>query len=221
MNKPDVRVMCPNCRGISFKVPVGEYAVCELCKYRWLPENAFTKDWFFNQKMQEYANLIYRSMWNISGIQRNLGELDKERGIDIKLTLESGLTIDIQEKFRRNHYIKFWQFTIEYKNDPRKNEPGEFYKLAANYYFYSYSNIKENGFKYWWLIDLNRFKNSYNDGILMNDDILQNGEHGKANALCFDFNNQYLKDCYFRDSQHIKPIQGELWDSANSQSPTK
>ena len=166
--------------------------------------------------MQKYADFIYRSIWNVSNIQRNLGEIDKERGIDTKLILESGLTIDIQEKFRRNHYIKFWEFTVEYKNDPVKDEPGEFYKLAANYYFYSYANLNENDFEYWWVIDLNKFKNLYNEYILKYDDILQNGEHGKANALCFNFDNPTLQGCYFRDSNYY-PIQGELWDFASNQ----
>lgn len=193
-----MRVTCPRCKGISFKTPVGERAQCPLCKYIWLPDIPFNNDWIFNQNMQGCADSIYKGLWVLQGIERNLGALDKERSIDVKLTLESGLTIDIQEKFRRAHYKEYWQFTVEYKNNPITNEPGEFYKLAANYYFYGYVNKKEDSFTDWWLIDLNVFKNLYADGTILHNYILQNEKRSNASALCFNFKNPELQRCFLR-----------------------
>ena len=147
----------------------------------------YNEDTEFNLRMQPFADAIYRRIWRLEGIKRNLGKLDKDRGIDVILMGKSGLTNALQEKFRRYKYRTYQQFTIEYKNNPLTNEPGEFYKLAANYYFYGYSKEDGMGFYQWWIVNLNKFKDAYEKGSIRPDEIMENKKHGHASFLCFNF----------------------------------
>jgi len=194
---PTVRVNCPNgCCG--FKVAVGKSATCPICKRTWIPDIPFSKDWAFNERLQSIADAVYSNIWQVKQIQRNLGSLDKDRGIDVHLQLVSGLTFDIQEKFRRAEARHYWQFTVEYKNNPVTGEPGEFYKLAANYYFYAYVNKLENCFTDWFIVDLNSFKEAYNSGLLKEDELRENTLRSKASFLCFNWSE--MSPFIFRES---------------------
>lgn len=187
--RPTVRTTCPRCQQISFRVEIGILATCPVCKFQFMPSEPYAEDTIFNWSQQPHANEIYKRLWNITDadIKRNLGALDKERGIDVNLTLPSGLPLGIQEKFRRADCRHFWQFTVEYKNNPATDEPGEFYKLAANYYFYSYVSQDESRFTDWWLVDLNRFKQLFTTGELKPDDTVPNKRRSNASFLCFDW----------------------------------
>lgn len=147
----------------------------------------YEEDTEFNLKMQPSADEIYRHIWPFCGIERDLGPLDKDRGIDVILTSLTGLKISFQEKFRRNKYLRYQQFTIEFKNNPETDELGELFKLAANYYFYAYANPKETCFCQWKIVDLNKFKEAYENGELIPDEIGQNKKRSRANFLCFDW----------------------------------
>jgi len=198
---PQIRVTCPKCKRISFLVDCGVIPECELCHWKWKPDNPFWLDWKFNIDHQKAADNIYKQIWNIESIERELGDLDRERGIDVKLNLINGLTIEIQEKFRRPEYRHYWQFTVEYQNNPDMNEPGEFHHLSANYYFYGYSNGK-SGFSDWWIIDLNKFKDDYNNHLLFEDGIKNNYERSNASFLYFSWQKREIIKTIFRCSDN-------------------
>lgn len=195
-SEPKLRVTCPRCWQWSGTVGLDDKAVCPLCHYSWLPTSSFKNDWNFSKRLQPLADNIYTLVWGENTkIYRDLGALDKERGIDVHLELESGLTLDIQEKFRRAQYRHFMEFTLEYKNNPDTDELGEFYHLGANYYFYSYVSQDENSFTDWWIVDLNKFKEGYSCHLIKEDKILENKEHSRATALVFKWSKlvPYMK----------------------------
>lgn len=200
-NEPTLRVNCPRCR-TSFLAQMNTIAICPTCKYNWRPHNAFMDDWNFNKALQPAADSLYSSLWELNTIHRNLGNLDKERGIDVRLELVSGLTLDIQEKYRRADYRRFWEFTVEYQNNPRTGERGEFYKLCANYYFYAYVSEDNRYFTDWWIVDLNQFKDAYSKGVLKYDSILENKARSHATALCFKWGN--IEPYIFTSSASLK-----------------
>lgn len=206
--KPTIRTTCPRCKRSSFKVEIGILAICPVCKHRFMPTEPYAEDTMFNRRHHEDANKVYNLVWAEPDTKRDLGALDKDRGIDVKLTLKSGLTLDIQEKFRRAEYRDFWQFTIEYKNNPRTDEPGEFFKLAANYYFYSYVSQDESEFTDWWIVDLNRFKQAFTTGEIVPDEIVPNKERSNASFMCFDW-------------EHIENINGMIFRCEHEPPPRR
>lgn len=149
---------------------------------------AYKEDTEFNLRMQPWADKIYRYLWGDSAkIQRELGDLDRQRAIDTIVIPPEGLPISLQEKARRREYFWYYQFTVEYMNNPRRGEKGEFFKLAANYYFYGYAKVDEKGFFWWRVVDLNSFKKYYHEGRLEPDEIKQNKRRSNASFLCFDW----------------------------------
>jgi hypothetical protein len=190
LNNPTVRDTCPKCGHFSIKILIGEMGLCPGCGFKWWPQIPFAIDTIFNHKCQPYIDNIYRNIWKVSNIERNLGFLDRDRGIDCRIITDTGLTLDIQEKVRRPHYRHFWQFTIEYKNNPITNDPGEFYHLAANYYFYSYAESEHGGtITDWWLIDLNKFKDYYNQNLLKELPHGKNNQRSHATFKIFNLND--------------------------------
>ncbi|KKL77828.1 hypothetical protein LCGC14_2031020, partial [marine sediment metagenome] len=130
---------------------------------------------------------VFRELWPVNKIYRKLGALDKDRGIDVRLELVSGLTFEIQEKYRRRRYRRYWQFTVEYKNNPRTDLPGEFFHLSANYCFYAYANQAEADFTDWWIIDLNKFKEAYSKGLVRETEKIDNLYRSHASYLAFNW----------------------------------
>lgn len=190
LNKPTVRDTCPKCGRFSIKIEIGNKGICPGCGFMWWPQIPYALDTIFNHNCQPYADAIYKKLWNVTEIERELGALDKDRGIDCRIILNNGLTLDIQEKFRRPHQRKYWQFTIEYKNNPQTNEPGEFYHLAANYYFYSYTFSPNGGiFTDWWIICLNKFKDYYNRNLLKEALGGRNTKRSHTTFKCFNFDD--------------------------------
>jgi len=80
--------------------------------------------------------------------------------IDTVLTFNDGTVITLQEKSRRNFYYDRYGeiFTFEYYNDPRVKEEGEWFKLAAQLYFYGFVNAGENGYYKFWLLDVAKLR---------------------------------------------------------------
>lgn len=196
---------CPKCNRYVGYFEIGKLAVCILCGHKWELSTPWAIDVIFNRKCQKFADDIYHHIWNCNTVMRNLGALDKDRAIDVRLELSTGLPLDIQEKFRRPKYRHYWQFTTEYKNNPQNNEPGEFYKLSANYYFYSYSfdDIGKSGFTDWWLLDINKFKDMYQEGILIPDETRVNKIRSHASFLCFSWDKLERLDGIIKSQNHL------------------
>ena len=123
----------------------------------------------FEEKMTPYIDNIYVDVFGVKkdNIIRSKRDnyqddraliLDKDFGVDTVLTLNNGTNITIQEKTRKFYYSKYNDFTFEYYNDPRIKDPGEWFKLAAQLYFFGYANQDENGYYKYWLIDIFRLR---------------------------------------------------------------
>ena len=86
--------------------------------------------------------------------------LDRDFAIDKVLRLPGGETFTVQEKVRRNRFVRYMDFTQEYKNgaDTPNEEPGEWFKLSAQLYFYGWANATDDGIKEWAIIDVVQYK---------------------------------------------------------------
>ena len=114
------------------------------------------KEKVFEEKMQPYIdNIYYNCFNNIKKIERSNREtnnnnrtmfLDKELGLDTIITLSNGSILTLQEKTLQYSKKHFQQFTFEYYNDPKTKEVGEWFKLAAQFYFFGYANKEKNGY---------------------------------------------------------------------------
>jgi len=120
----------------------------------------------FRKHMRPYAIAIYRQLWpgcDVADLRADgckVHILDKEFGIDALVNMRSGQWISLQEKYRENMFLAFGDFTQEYKNaDGTPYEaPGEWFKLAAQLYFYGWANADATGFAKWLLMDIPRYK---------------------------------------------------------------
>jgi len=95
--------------------------------------------------------------------------LDQAFAVDAKIILPSGGFLTLQEKYRNNDYLvcqrlqvqpPYPDFTQEYMNGAgtRHESLGEWFKLAAQLYFYGWENSDQSGFEKWVLLDVAKYK---------------------------------------------------------------
>jgi len=123
---------------------------------------SFDADWRRQQeiRMRPYADIIYQSVWgNNIVIQRCDGDssdtaiLDRCLGIDVQIRFPCGMVLLGQEKFLSNRYRHWSSVTVEYEQNQWTHEPGNWYKLACQFYMVVYINDLENGFDPWIILD--------------------------------------------------------------------
>lgn len=120
----------------------------------------------FQKKMQPAALKIYQTIFPDCKLQELKAEdggvhpLDQHFAIDRVITLSSGVTFSLQEKYRQNYYLRFMDFTQEYKNahGTTNETKGEWFKLYAQLYFYGWANKEETAFEKWILMDITKYK---------------------------------------------------------------
>lgn len=123
----------------------------------------------FEEKMTPFINDEYRKIFgeHLVEIYRNSREtcddkrlmfMDMELAIDTHLKFKNGSILTLQEKTRRNYYIKYNDFTFEYYNDPNTKEIGEWFKLASQLYFYGFANKQENGYEKYYILDVAKLR---------------------------------------------------------------
>lgn len=153
----------------------------------------------FRLKMRPHAEKIYQGIFPNSRIEDLRGEgvkvhiLDKEFAIDTLWHLPSGQWISIQEKYRNNDYFvkpylqtkpPYPDFTQEYKNacGTQHENNGEWFKLAAQLYFYGWANAQQTGFAHWIILNVARYKGLVEKrGGLHKIGVLKNNKkHGSA-----------------------------------------
>lgn len=78
------------------------------------------------------------------------GRLDRELGIDVILSWPNGMRACLQEKIL---LTTFDTATVEYMNDPRTGEKGDWFHLMPNYYLVAYSQKASLEFRRWVLLD--------------------------------------------------------------------
>lgn len=75
---------------------------------------------------------------------------DYELGIDVIFEFENGMKSTLQEKF----LFKGWKtVTVEYMQNPLRNEEGDWFNLKAQYYFVGYDRIGALEFQDWILLN--------------------------------------------------------------------
>ena len=82
--------------------------------------------------------------------------LDTEFHIDLKITLKNNSQVTGQEKALSHEFYKFRTFTMEFYQNWRTKEPGEFFKIASQFYLHGYSDKTGFEFAEWKIIDLFR-----------------------------------------------------------------
>jgi hypothetical protein len=165
--------------------------------------------------MEPLADELYRKIWGplrrLERLSHNregaCHPLDREWAIDAVLQTEGGLIVTIQDKFREyEYYRRYNQFTLEYENNPATHEQGEFYHLAANYYFYGFAAQDKASFISWKVIDLNRFKELYRIGAIREDGVGRNIDKSHATFKIFNWNGLRENGLLFRDSEWWLPF---------------
>jgi hypothetical protein len=116
----------------------------------------FNNNWRRKQelKMRPYADIIYRQVFgNDIEIQRFEREdnktLDIVFAIDVQIRLKNGQILLGQEKYLSHKYANFKSLTVEYEQNPLTHEQGDWFKIAAQFYFTGYITEKEDGFNPW------------------------------------------------------------------------
>ena len=160
----------------------------------------------FQEKMTDYAVEIYEKVFPECIVEYldngdKAHDLDKYFGIDGLIRYPDGNFITFQEKFRENEYLKYEDFTQEYKN--AEGTPfirdGEWFNLAAQVYFYGWANADNTGFEKWAIFDIVKYKiliNKYG-GINKVGKKQSNKKHGAASFYCIPIKN--LRSCFISD----------------------
>jgi len=153
----------------------------------------------FRLKMRPHAVAIYNQLFpkcRIDDLRENglrVHILDKEFGIDTLATMQSGQWVSIQEKYRTYDYLTkphlqidppTPDFTKEYKNAEGTpfEQPGEWFKLGAQLYFYGWANESQTAFAKWVLLDIAKYKLhvEQSGGLATLGRLMKNNKHGKA-----------------------------------------
>ena len=82
--------------------------------------------------------------------------LDKEHSIDMRVRMHNGSHLLGQEKALSNKFWKFRTFTIEFWQNRFTQEPGEFFKIASQFYLHGYSDETGVSFVEWKVLDVLR-----------------------------------------------------------------
>jgi hypothetical protein len=118
-----------------------------------------------SRPLQPTANQLYRDIFTHAGLALLPGDeevltsgeefsagYDKQLGIDIFLRFESGMQATLQEKFLKTG-DRFTTVTVEYYQNWRTQEPGDWFKMRCDYYFVGYHQRGIQQFDKWILLD--------------------------------------------------------------------
>lgn len=106
--------------------------------------------------MRPIVNRVYDYVWPGCAYQRfdkSESVLDIKYGIDVKVTLPNGMALFGQEKVLRADYRHYETVTVEYYNVPKNKIPGDWFHLAAQFYFCGYANVAKTTITPWVLLD--------------------------------------------------------------------
>ena len=161
----------------------------------------------FQQVMKPAAIAIYQKLFNGCQVEDlkeegcNVHILDKEFGVDALIHLQAGQWISIQEKYRSNKYLRYGDFTMEYKNAVGTcyENDGEWFKLGAQLYFYGWANKDNTDFEKWALLDIVKIKQLVESagGLDKIGVMKQNNFHGKASFFAIPIVK--LESCFIAD----------------------
>jgi hypothetical protein len=170
----------------------------------------FDNNWRRKQEllMRPCADNIYKGIFGDKiTIKRfdNVDEhvLDIKFAIDVMIKLTNGQILLGQEKFLSHQYAIYKTVTVEYKQNPKTDEDGDWFKLASQIYFVGYSNKLKNGFDLWAMLNWAELVICNNKG-LVNWDIKNNKFDGArasfATAKLYDLPDSCIIDCSWKKS---------------------
>ena len=82
--------------------------------------------------------------------------LDKEHSIDMRVRMPNGSHLLGQEKALSHKFASFRTFTMEFWQNRYTKEPGEFFKIASQFYLHGYSDESGIEFIEWKILDVLR-----------------------------------------------------------------
>ncbi len=80
--------------------------------------------------------------------------LDREFAIDLQVRLPNGSQVMGQEKALSYKFYKWRTFTMEFWQNRFTHEPGEFFKIASQFYLHGYSDASGVHFAEWKILDI-------------------------------------------------------------------
>ena len=122
------------------------------------------------------ANRLYRKIFDTLNMPLSPGEgeirctpeefeagYDKDLGVDVIFRFKSGMEATLQEKFL---FTRFKTVTVEYMQNWRIEEPGDWFHMKAQYYFVGYDRTEAYTFQDWILLDWAAVQRATNTGTL-------------------------------------------------------
>lgn len=145
-------------------------------------------------KMRPAIDSIYARVWPGCTIERfERSEdviLDIKFAIDVKITLPNGMILTGQEKALTYPNRRYRTVTVEYWNDPEtKQNPGDWFHLASQFYFCGYSTQAGDGFDPWVILDWAQIVEATRRGRIIWK--TQGNNHSNARA---NFKNTPMED---------------------------
>ena len=107
-------------------------------------------------KGRPFADAVYRDFWGPQTLAMRTDTtlpmfLDREYGIDVQLSVAKGMKVTGQEKFLS--FAGGDTVTVELFDDPKKGQPGDWFRMIPQFYFVAYFNDDESGFRSWIMLD--------------------------------------------------------------------
>lgn len=125
-----------------------------------------TPEWQQHKKMFSAKNRVLCEVFDIP--KRNIIRyenpnsphiLDQEFAIDLKVKLKNGMNLSGQEKALSYKFYSFRTFTIEFWQNRYTEEPGEWFKIACQFYLHGYSDETGKEFAGWYILKMFDFMN--------------------------------------------------------------
>jgi len=144
-------------------------------------------------------NSLYSHVFPIKQIERlaKIGEphiLDQHFHIDVILRLTNNMQLTVQEKIRRENYLHFNDFTLEYYSNALDNTIGEAFKLCTDLYTYAWINKTRTKFHRAYIFKVLPFKLALINGSIKGT-LEQNEKHSSASFYAFPF-DEFEKDWF-------------------------
>jgi hypothetical protein len=122
-----------------------------------------TPEYLQSLKMRSACDAVLCSVFHVTTerIERfakssDLFVLDKEFCIDLRVRLANGSQVTGQEKALSHRFYQWRTFTMEFWQNRYTKEPGEFFKIASQFYLHGYSDCSGVKFIEWKVLDVLR-----------------------------------------------------------------
>lgn len=106
--------------------------------------------------------------------------LDQAFGIDGELTTPHGICLTVQSKVREHRWLERHEYTLEVFNDDRRTQPGEWFNLTADLYFYGYATPERTALADWYLFKIVDLKLAIEAGEVHFGGLIPNEAHSRA-----------------------------------------